>query len=245
MRHSVMTRFFRSSSGVALIEFAIIFPFFFLLLFGGIEVARLILIQQKLEKAGYVLADITTQFTPATVNSAAGEISVAELTTNVLPQLDRIMNPYGASANQVAILTSIDKLNGNLSIRWQIAGGGSLSGCDSATPQTCVRSIVNNLAPASISPAVRGTTPSFPAAEAALIAGFVPSINPRGNIIVSEVFFRYQPLLQPLLQDVGAAGGTGFGGFNFFVPPRIYVKRTYFTPRNGNLFDLPPSFPVT
>ena len=238
-------RFFRSSSGVALIEFAIIFPFFFLLLFGGIEIARLILIQQKLEKAGYVLADITTQFTPATPTNAAGEITVAELTTNVFPQLDRIMNPYGASSNQVAILTSIEKFNGNLSIRWQIAGGGSLSGCDSATPQTCVRSIVNNLVPASISPAVRGTTPSFPSAEAALIAGFVPSINPRGNIIVSEVFFRYQPILQPLLQNVGAAGGTGFGGFNFFVPPRIYVKRTYFTPRNGNLFDLPPSFPVT
>lgn len=240
-----LIRFVRSQQGVALIEFAIIFPFFFVLLFGGIEIARLILIQQKLEKAGYVLADITTQFSPATLTNAAGEISVAELNTNVFPQLDRIMNPYSASNNQVAILTSLEKVNGNLSIRWQIAGGGSLSGCDNATPQTCVRSIVNNLVPASISPAVRGTTPSFPSAEAALIAGFVPSINPRGNIIVSEVFYRYQPILQPLLQNVGAAGGTGVGGFNFFVPPRIYVKRTYFTPRNGNLFDLPPSFPVT
>jgi hypothetical protein len=107
-----------------------------------------------------------------------------------------------------------------------------------------VRSVVNGLVPASISGAVRGTTPSFPASEAALIAGFVPSQSPSGNIIVSEVFYRYQPILQNVLQGVGEAGGAGASGFRFFIPERIYVKRTYFTPRNGGLLALPPTFPI-
>ena len=154
------------------------------------------------------------------------------------------MNPYADTSRQAAIMTSVEKLNGELFIRWQIAGGGSLSGCDSATPQNCVRSIVNDLAPASISPAVRGTTPNFPAAEAGLIAWFLPSSSPSGNIIVSEVFYRYEPIVQTLLQGVGEAGGVGASGFRFFLPPRIYVKRTYFTPRNGGLLALPPTFPI-
>ncbi|MDX2095769.1 MAG: TadE family protein [Alphaproteobacteria bacterium] len=237
-----LTRLIACTRGVALIEFAIVFPFFFLMLFGGIEITRLILIQQKLEKAGYVLADIVTQYAPATAAGAAGEISVAEMNRNVFPQLSRIMNPYARAAQQAAIMTSVEKLNGRLFIRWQIAGGGSLSGCDGQN--NCVRSIVNDRAPASINASVAGQTPSFPAAEAALIAGFVPTAVNSGNFVVSEVFYRYQPIVQSLLRGVGAAGGQGFGGFSFFVPSRIYVKRTYFIPRNGALLALPPTFPV-
>lgn len=243
MLRPLLIRFLRSYHGVALIEFAIVFPFFFLLLFGGIEVTRLILIQQKLEKAGYVLADIVTQYQPATVTAAAGEVSAAEITNNVFPQLSRIMNPYADTTRQAAIMTSVEKLNGNLFVRWQIAGAGSLSGCDSQPIPTCVRSIVNNLAPAAITPAVRGTTPAFPAPEAAALAGFVPTVTNSANFVVSEVFYRYDPILQNLLRDVGGVS-TGVGGFNFFLPSRIYVKRTYFTPRNGPLLALPPTFPV-
>ena len=243
MLRPLLTRFLRSHQGVALIEFAIVFPFFFLLLFGGIEITRLILIQQKLEKAGYVLADIVTQYTPATATAAAGEISVAEITSNVFPQLNRIMAPYADTTRQAAIMTSVEKLNGNLFIRWQIAGAGSLSGCDSQPTPTCVRSVVNDLPPSAITGAVRGTTPSFPGPEAAAIAGFVPTVTNSANFVVSEVFYQYQPILQTLLQGVGGAS-TGAGGFNFFLPARIYVKRTYFTPRNGSLLALPPTFPV-
>lgn len=244
MRRSFVIGFLRSKHGVALIEFAIVFPFFFLLLFGGIEVTRLILIQQKLEKAGYVLADIATQYTPATLTAAAGEVSVAEITNNVFAQLSRIMDPYDDSTRQAAIMTSVEKLNGNLFIRWQIAGGGSLSGCDSEPTQNCVLSIVNNLAPSAITAAVSGTRPGGTFAnDAATLAGVVPTQTGSVNLVVSEVFYRYDPILQSLLQGVGGAS-TGVGGFNFFLPSRIYIKRTYFVPRNGPLLALPPAFPV-
>ncbi len=240
-----IARFLRHERGVALIEFVLVFPLFFLLLFGGVEVARLILIQQKLEKSGYVLADIVTQYNPATAAGAAGEISVGEINANVFPQITRIMGQYGDPGRQAAIITSVRKLNGVMSVRWQIAGGGTLSGCDNESPANCVISEVNGLAPSAITPAVAGLAPSLPAAQADLLAGFTPTVTPSGNFIVSEVFYQYQPIFQSLLEGVGMAGGTGAGGFRFALPPRIYVKRTYFIPRNGELLDLPPTFPVT
>lgn len=236
-------QFCRESGGVALIEFALVFPVFFVLLFGGIEISRLILIQQKLEKAGYVLADLVADTLPATTAGANGEISAAEMTDNIFPVLGRIINPYGAPGRHVAIVTSVQSTGGALTINWQMAGGGTLSGCDTAPTPTCVRSIVNGLAPGDIGPAVAGQAATFTPAENGLLAGYAP-LSGTGSIIVSEVFYAYQPILQQLLQEVGNAGGEGFAGFDFFLPPRYYVKRTYFLPRKGDLPSLPPDFPV-
>lgn len=247
--HSMTTflrRFRRNEAGVALIEFAMVFPFFALLIFGGIEISRLILIQQKLEKSGYVIADIVSQYDPPTITAAAGELSMPEVTTNVFPILGRIMSPYNNNNDQVAILTSIRKRsNGAMDIRWQAAGAGTLTGCDSVTPQTCARSVVNSKTAAQVNgdgASVRGQAPAFPADISGPLAGFRTSAD-NLNFIVSEVFFFYRPMLQSLLQGVGEAGGTGMAGFRYFVPQRIYVKRTFFVPRKGPLFDLPPTFP--
>ncbi len=239
----MVKRWIGASEGVALIEFAMVFPVFFLLLFGGIEINRLILTQQKHEKAGYAIADIITQYQSATKTGATGEISVAEVTQNVLPQFSRIMSPYDADERQAVIITSIRKAaTGAKTIQWQIAGGGSLSGCDNSAPPICVRSVVNDRAPSAISNAVRGTATAFPAEVETLI-------NATGggqdlNIIITEVFYAYEPILQQVLQSVGAVGGSGIMGFNFYVKPRMFVKRTYFLPRSGALYDLPPDFPV-
>jgi Flp pilus assembly protein TadG len=241
-------RLLREQEAVALIEFAMVFPFFMLLLLGGIEISRLILIQQKLEKAGYVIADITSQYKPATLASAAGEISHAELTTNVFPILSRIMGPYANLTNQVVILTSVRKpVLGNMSIAWQVAGGGTLNGCDTLAPPNCAVSVVNGKSPAQITSdglALRGTVPAFPADINTILTGFVPTPGAGNvNFIVSEVFYFYQPLLMTQLQSIGTAGGSGMMGFNYFIPPRIYVKRTYFVPREIRIYDLPPTFP--
>ncbi len=239
----MLKRFKVAAEGVALIEFAMVFPVFFLLLFGGIEINRLILTQQKHEKAGYAIADIITQYQSATTTGAAGEINVAELTQNVLPQFSRIMSPYDDDTRQAIIVTSIRKTAaGAKNIQWQVAGGGFLSGCDTSAPPVCVRSVVNDREPSAVSTAVRGMATAFPAEVETLI-------NATGggedlNIIITEVFYAYEPILQQVLQSVGAAGGDGMMGFDFYVKPRIFVKRTYFLPRSGALYGLPPDFPV-
>ena len=110
-----------ATQGVAMLEFAIVFPFFFLLLFGGIEITRLLIIQQQLERAGYTLADIVTQYTPATSARVAGEINKTELVNNVFPQLSRIMSPYHDPTRQAIFITSIKKTAGQKLIQWQIA----------------------------------------------------------------------------------------------------------------------------
>lgn len=237
MLYRFLKRFIAHTEAVALMEFALVFPIFFLLLFGGIEVNRLMLIQQKLEKSGYVLADIVTQYLP-------GDLKQSELNNNVFPQFTRTMNPYNDSTRQAIIITSIRKTGAVAnSIMWQAAGGGSLSGCDAQPVPNCVRSIVNGLAPSGITPAVAGTPTAFPSEQ----NGFVNAIPVPGgkwvNLVVIEVFYFYQPYLQQLLQGVGAAGGGGAAGFNFYLRPKIFVKRTYFMPRQGNLFSLPPNFP--
>lgn len=240
-----LKRFAQHTEAVALIEFALVFPFFFLLLFGGLEVNRLVLMQQKLEKSGYVLADIVTQYSPATLTPAAGEINQSEIDNNVFPQLSRGMNPFQDLTKQAVIITSIKRTLGSKVIMWQVAGGGTLSGCDTQPTPNCVRSIVNNLAPGAINPGVAGTGTSLPPEQDGFMNG-IPLSATGGdvNIVVVEVFYLYQPYLQQLLQDVGAAGGTGFAGFNFYLRPKIFIKRTFFIPRIGPLYALPPTFPV-
>jgi Flp pilus assembly protein TadG len=241
-----MKRLLNHQEGVAFIEFAMVFPFLMLLLLGGIEISRLILIQQKLEKAGYVIADITSQYLPATPAAAAGEISHTELTTNVFPILTRIMSPYDNAADQVAILTSVQKDFSTTTIAWQVAGGGTLNGCDTQAIPVCAKSIVNGKTPSQITAdgfALKGTATSFPAEINTILTGYTPGMGAGSvNFIVSEVFYFYRPILQNELQSIGAAGG-GMMGFNYFVPARIYVKRTYFTPRELRLFHLPSTFP--
>jgi hypothetical protein len=237
---SLLARLYRDDAhGVALIEFALIFPFLMVLLFGGIEVTRLLLIQQKLEKAGYVVSDIVTRYTAATAAGAGGEISASELTTNVFPVVARLMNPYDAPEDMAAIITSLEKTATQVIVRWQIAGAGSLSGCDTQSPANCVTSIVNGLAPSAISPAVAGTPARLPGEMLSAITSYPVTSGSANNIVVSEVFFQYRPLLQTLLQGVGAAAD-----FDFFLEPRYFVKRSFFVPRTAALLHLPPNFPV-
>jgi Flp pilus assembly pilin Flp len=237
----MVRRFLRQNEGVALIEFVLIFPFIFLLLFGSIETVRLMYIQQKLEKAGYVIADVITRYSPAANPLVAGQISEAEMNANIFPILGRLMSEFKDPTKQAAIVTSIQKQAGVKRIMWQIASpsGGStdntLTGCDAQAPANCVLSVVNGLSPGAITGAVVNTPTAFPAAEEGVLATM-----PDGeNLIVSEVFFYYRPILQTVLQATGGAFGT-----SFFLTPRIYIKRTYFVPRNGDLLKLPPTFPV-
>lgn len=235
-----------NTSGVAMIEFVLVFPILFVLVFGGLEINRMMLTAQKHMKSGYAIADIVTQYRPATLNNAAGEISATEITQNIFPQMSRIMAPYDMPERQAVIITSIRKTPDNTkTVVWQISGGGTLSGCDGNANERCVKSIVNGLEPGAISPAVANTPATFDDADevSAAIDRYMP-ITGDANIIVVETFYHYQPLLQRLLRDVSGTFTPGFSRSRFWVNPKTLVQRTYFTPRNGSLFALPPTFPV-
>ena len=239
-------RFLKHEGGVALIEFVLVFPFLFLLLFGGIEVIRLLYIQQKLEKAGYVIADVVTRYDPAQKPLQAGEISVAEMNTNVFPIMGRIMSEFKDPTKQAVIVTSIVNVSGTLKIQWQMGSPNpgnttynSMSGTTDAFGNT-TKSMVNGLDVGAITAAVVNTTPTFPGFSTE--SGLLTSGMPNGeNVIISEVFFYYTPIMQSALQGVNTLFNSATP---FYLSPKIYVKRTYFVPRNGNLVYLPPTFPV-
>lgn len=222
-------RFVRNERGVALIEFAFAFPILFLLIFGGIEVVRLMLIHQKLEKSGYVLGDVITQYLPAQTDPAgSNEISVVEMTDNVFPLFTRTMDSYGAAADQMVIVTSLQRVTPDTKIRWQIAGGGTLA-------DAAVVSVTNGLAPGAIDAGVKDTIALF--ATAPTEKASIDAMADAANVVVVEVFYMYRPILQTVLQGVGGASG-----FNFFLSNQVYSKRMYFSPRNGVMRKLPPTF---
>jgi Flp pilus assembly protein TadG len=107
-------RFIRHQQGVALIEFVIVFPFMFLLLFGGIELSRYIIITQNVERAAYAITDITGQFPSPTTTGATGELSVTQLDTNVFPQFHRMMGRFGDTTRERVIMTSVEKRGNNV-----------------------------------------------------------------------------------------------------------------------------------
>jgi Flp pilus assembly protein TadG len=236
MACSLIKRLLRHREGIALIEFAMVFPLLFLLLFGGIEISRLVLIHQKLEKAGYVVADIVAQYDPTA-------ISVSDMNNSVFPQFARMMSTYSKPDKQAVIVTSVriggPAYNRTLTIDWQLASGNPF--CVGAT---CATSIVNGTAPGSYNPGVKGTSgfnTSDAAAVRTLLTGMPKATDTSDSdytVIVNEVFYYYEPLLGSLLEDVGAAS-AGVGGYSFTLRPTLFVKRTYFVPRvNGKLFDL-------
>ena len=236
--------FLSHEGGIALLEFALVFPFLFVLMIGGTEVIRLMYIQQRVEKAGYAIADVVTRYLPATNPVTAGEISESEMNNNVFPILGRIMGEssqggFKDPTKQAVIVTSVSMSGGNMIINWQISSPGTntdntLTGCDAFG--NCVRSIVNNAGPGGINAGVKGTAATFSGDAAATLAASPLPANE--NMIVTEVFFYYTPAFQSLLQNTASVTHI-----NFYLQPRIYAKRTYFTPRNGALIYLPPTFP--
>lgn len=219
-------QFLIAERGVALIELAFVLPFIFLLLWGSIEITRYITIAQRVDKSAYTIADIVSQYLPATPARAAGEISQAALQDDVFPQLRRLLSPHDAEGDRIAILTSVRNEGGRLLVKWQLAGGGSLGG-------TAVRSLVNGAGPA-LDPGVRNSPANFSGDAAALLTG--PSGMAEGeNMIVAEVFFHYRPLLRRLLL-------SNRTGEQLDIGEAILVRRLFIRPRRGDLDQLPPSF---
>lgn len=106
--------------GVATVEFALCVPFLCLLLLGGVELGRYLLIHQKVGRMAFSLADITSQFETLTNN---------EMTT-ILNASSHLMNPRDNFAIQGRIIiSSVEKgeeANDVQEVVWQCAGGGNL-----------------------------------------------------------------------------------------------------------------------
>ena len=104
--------------GVAALEFALVAPFLIFLLLGGFDLSRFLLVQQKVEKTVFTLADLTAQSDP---KAGVGM-------SNVFAAVNEIMSPYSLNTGGYAIVTSVTKdapATAKPKVRWQCTSGNT------------------------------------------------------------------------------------------------------------------------
>lgn len=108
--------------GAVAAEFAMAVPVVMLLALGGTEIARYVLLHQKLARAAVTMADLVSQ---------AEDISEADL-VQLFAAVEPVMTPFDMGPRGVVIVSSITATGGApAQISWQRQGGGSLAGVSS------------------------------------------------------------------------------------------------------------------
>lgn len=91
----------KSRHGSAVLEFAVILPFFVFLLIGSVELSRFIIINQKLEATSTTLADLATQGSNISRTSLKQVANAANI----------MMNPYSAGSTSVVFSSAATQRN--------------------------------------------------------------------------------------------------------------------------------------
>jgi len=104
--------------GVAALEFGLVAPFLILLLLGGFEVSRYILVVEKVEKVAFSIADVAAQYDPDE-GTDVGQVFAA---------VEQIMSPFAMDTEGRVILSSVFKPEDSdqPQVRWQCANDGGL-----------------------------------------------------------------------------------------------------------------------
>ena len=113
---SLGSSFARGETGVAAIEFAMVFPFLLLVYVGTVEVAQGIVLARKVAVVERNLADMTSQERAAIDNARMNQIFAAAKAG---------LSPYDGSKAKLSI-TSLQRVNGVPTIIWS----DTLSGAD-------------------------------------------------------------------------------------------------------------------
>ena len=112
-----VSNFSSDASGTTIIEFAFIIPVVLLMLLGGFDIARYILINQKLDRAAATMSDLV---------SRPSNISEAEINQLMAAAIE-VVRPFSLSTKGGVIVSSVHKQTGQpASVTWQIKGGGPI-----------------------------------------------------------------------------------------------------------------------
>ena len=112
------SRFAGNDRGAVMVEVALLMPLLIIILLGGFEGTRYILLHQKLDRVVATAGDILAQATAVTPNELQ----------NVYDSVDHIMRPFTMGANGVIILTSVGKAGAAPEhVNWQDRGAGTNS----------------------------------------------------------------------------------------------------------------------
>jgi Flp pilus assembly pilin Flp len=153
-----LTGFWRDAKGAIAVEFAVVAPVLVALMVGTFEVTRYVLLHQKLDRMAVAASDLVSQ----------GETITAAQLADIFTATGLIAEPFTIGADGVVIISSIYRVAGVTTIRWQRSGTGSMS--------------------AGSRVGAEGAAPNFP-------AGFV--LKDGESVIFAEVFYQFRPMFAP------------------------------------------------
>jgi hypothetical protein len=110
--------FSSDTRGSTIIEFAIIVPLVLLILLGGYDMGRYILLNQKLDRAAATMSDLV---------SRPPNISSAEINKLMIAAIE-VVQPFDLAGKGGVIISSVyKKPSESAKVTWQIKGGGPIA----------------------------------------------------------------------------------------------------------------------
>jgi Flp pilus assembly protein TadG len=138
-------------SGIAAIEFALLFPVLAILFLGSYEVSDLLLHYLKLQAAAETAADLVSQTPVNTYLESSGSSSGWDF-TNITNAVEQVMTPFPTSSLEVAY-ASITYSTGTPVIDWHTEVNGA--------PAITLSSLPNSVSAATRGNETSGSTDSF------------------------------------------------------------------------------------
>ena len=107
--------------GSVITEMAFLMPLLIMVVFSSIEIARYVLLHQKIDRTATTMADLVTR----------NDLTTQDL-TDYFESANAVMRPFQLGSNGAIIVSSIYQDAGDSPrITWQETGGGTLSGATS------------------------------------------------------------------------------------------------------------------
>lgn len=177
----------KSAEGSALVEFAICLPIILLLFYGGVEVARYLLIVKKLQDAANQLPGIITSTDPVKTTLTKNDMDA--IATGAFL---RMISPYANGKNAFVILSDIyadpdAHSPGAPMVKWRYCGGEMNLRPRFRNSMVITSRFGNVGAPADLSSlsAIDSHTSSAPF-----------TLESGDEIVVAEVFYDFHPIIE-------------------------------------------------
>lgn len=106
----------RDDRGGAMIEFGFAMPVLIMLMMGGIELGRYVLLHAKLDRTAMTVSDLVARVTSLTTE----ELDTIFSATNL------VMAPFSLDDRGVVIVSSVTEVSGTPTVTWQFKGAGTL-----------------------------------------------------------------------------------------------------------------------
>lgn len=166
-------RFIHDNRGVAYIEFALALPFLLLLFAGSIDVTRMVLLHQKVDKAVFTVGDLATQ-----LNAESGVCSIVAGWENTVVR--DMIRPFDYSpANFTFVMSSVLGTHPN------------------GSPNGAIRDRIEWRYNAG-NPSIIGDTYTGPYNQQANLPASISNLATDERVIVTEMRYMFQPLLPVL-----------------------------------------------